>query len=245
MSSLCPRGHRSDATDYCDVCGTLMTAPVFVAPAPPPPSAAPAAFDPGATAVSGVAVGGGSAAGTGASKVCPACGAANPPATTFCGYCGAGLDAAPPVPPAAMVSASVAPSWEVVATADRAWFDTVRAEGLVFPTMHVDHRFTLSGNVVTIGRRSTRLGIYPDIDLSAAPEDIGVSRQHAVLRAMPDGAWAIVDPGSANGTYLNDDDRPLPTNQAVALADGDRIHIGAWTTITFRLVYTHLVDTSA
>jgi FHA domain/Double zinc ribbon len=236
MSVVCPRGHSSEAADYCDVCGTPMTAPVFVAPAPPPPSTAPPAFDPGATAVSGVAVGGSSIAGAGGGKVCPACGAGNPSGTTFCGDCGAILDAAPPVPLAEAAPAWVAPAWEVVATADEAWFDTVHAEGLAFPTMYLDRRFTLSGNVVTIGRRSTRLGIYPDIDLSAAPEDIGVSRQHAVLRATTDGAWAIVDPGSANGTYLNDDDRPLPTNQVVALADGDRIHVGAWTTITFHLV---------
>jgi pSer/pThr/pTyr-binding forkhead associated (FHA) protein len=127
------------------------------------------------------------------------------------------------------------PAWEAVATADRAWYDTVHAEGIAFPSRYLDRRFSLSGQLITIGRRSVRLGIYPDIDLSAAPEDIGVSRQHAVLRAAPGGVWSIVDPGSANGTYLNDDDQPVPTNQPVSLADGDRIHVGAWTAITFRI----------
>jgi hypothetical protein len=47
-----------------------------------------------------------------------------------------------------------------------------------------------------------------------------------------------VDPGSANGTRINDDSDPVTTNQPVALADGDQIHIGAWTTITVRKVGT-------
>jgi hypothetical protein len=53
-----------------------------------------------------------------------------------------------------------------------------------------------------------------------------------VLVRQPDGTWGVVDSGSANGTYLNDQLEPIPPNQLVPLAEGDRIHVGAWTTIT-------------
>jgi pSer/pThr/pTyr-binding forkhead associated (FHA) protein len=43
-----------------------------------------------------------------------------------------------------------------------------------------------------------------------------------------------VDPGSTNGTTLNDAPAAITPNTPVALADGDRIHLGAWTTITIR-----------
>jgi predicted component of type VI protein secretion system len=42
----------------------------------------------------------------------------------------------------------------------------------------------------------------------------------------------VVDLDSANGTYLNDSTDPLPANQPAKLAVGDRVHLGAWTTLT-------------
>jgi predicted component of type VI protein secretion system len=54
---------------------------------------------------------------------------------------------------------------------------------------------------------------------------------HAILLPQPDGTWAIVDPGSANGTTLNGASKPIEANQITPLHDGDRIHVGAWTTI--------------
>ena len=56
-------------------------------------------------------------------------------------------------------------------------------------------------------------GITPEIDLSGALEDLGVSRRDAVLMRQPDGTWALVDQGSANGTYLNYAPDPVPANQ--------------------------------
>jgi pSer/pThr/pTyr-binding forkhead associated (FHA) protein len=40
-----------------------------------------------------------------------------------------------------------------------------------------------------------------------------------------------VDPGSTNGTTVNGSADPIPVNVEVPLRDGDRIHIGVWTTI--------------
>jgi len=53
---------------------------------------------------------------------------------------------------------------------------------------------------------------------------------HAVLIAQPDGGWAILDPGSENGTIVNGTE--ITTGVRVPLRDGDRVHVGAWTVIT-------------
>ena len=52
--------------------------------------------------------------------------------------------------------------------------------------------------------------------------DASVSRHHAHLTREPDG-WRLRDLGSANGTYLNE----APVHDAVEVAHGDRIEIGA------------------
>ena len=52
------------------------------------------------------------------------------------------------------------------------------------------------------------------------------------LLRQDDGSYAVIDPGSSNGTTLNDDPTPIAPNTLVPLASGDRIHLGAWTTIT-------------
>jgi pSer/pThr/pTyr-binding forkhead associated (FHA) protein len=86
-----------------------------------------------------------------------------------------------------------------------------------------------------IGRRRGQSGEpTPEIDLTGVPQDPGISRLHAVLERRPDGGYAIRDLGSTNGTTLNDDPVPLGQETAVQLADGDRIRLGAWTTITVR-----------
>jgi pSer/pThr/pTyr-binding forkhead associated (FHA) protein len=61
--------------------------------------------------------------------------------------------------------------------------------------------------------------------------DPAVSRLHAVI--LPDGdAYVIVDKGSTNGTRINDDPVPIAPNVPSPLSEGDRVYLGAWTTIT-------------
>ena len=81
-----------------------------------------------------------------------------------------------------------------------------------------------------IGRRSAARPVEPEIDLADPPTDPGISRLHAVLIAGPDGAWSVLDPGSANGTLLNG--REIPVGDLIRLRDGDRINLGLWTVIT-------------
>jgi pSer/pThr/pTyr-binding forkhead associated (FHA) protein len=123
-----------------------------------------------------------------------------------------------------------------VVTADRAYYDSVRAAGgpdagaISFPAYCPQRRFRLSGTEVRVGRRSASRGIDPEIDLTGPPTDPGVSRLHAVLIEAADGTWSVVDPGSENGTLVNG--KEIPPGEAMPLHDGDRIHLGAWTALT-------------
>jgi pSer/pThr/pTyr-binding forkhead associated (FHA) protein len=116
--------------------------------------------------------------------------------------------------------------------ADQTYFERVEADGVNFPVGGTDRRFCLVRDRASIGRRSASRGIYPDIDLSGPPTDTGVSHLHAVLVRGVGDNWAIIDPGSTNGTYLNDSLEAIPTDELIPVAEGDRIHIGAWTTLT-------------
>ncbi|WP_068056611.1 FHA domain-containing protein [Nocardia xishanensis] len=212
----CPEGHRSAALDYCDVCG---------APVGEPPT-------------------------TVAAPRCPACGV--PSGGRFCEECGHDSALSPlpdqtapdPFPrevtPAAAEPATVRASpviWIATVTADRAFYDRVLArEGpdadrVEFPAYYPPRRITLRGNEILIGKRSVSQGLHPGIDLGIAPADVGVSRAHALLHLTPTGL-TVTDLGSTNGTSLNDSDDLIPAEQPVALRSGDRVHVGAWTTIT-------------
>jgi pSer/pThr/pTyr-binding forkhead associated (FHA) protein len=128
--------------------------------------------------------------------------------------------------------------WTAVVTADRAYYDRVIAEGgpdaptIEFPGYCPERRFRLSGQEMRIGRRSVSRGLEPEIDLTGPPTDPGVSHLHAVLMAEPDGGWAVLDPGSANGTIVNDGE--IAAGVRVPLHDGDRVCVGAWTVLTIR-----------
>ncbi|MFL6141403.1 MAG: FHA domain-containing protein, partial [Labedaea sp.] len=165
----------------------------------------------------------------------------------FCEECGHDSLAAPPprashpsTPDAAPKAPAGQPVWTATVSADRAYYDSViaaggpDADGIAFPPYCPERYFPLRGNRITIGRRSTSRGTNPDIDLTGPPEDPGVSHLHAVL-IRQDNALSVVDVGSSNGTTVNDSQLPLRTNVAHPLANGDKVHLGAWTTITLRL----------
>jgi len=232
----CPKGHTSTATDYCDECGApIGGAPPAVAPSSVAPSTvAPAVVEP-------------------AGDPCPEC--ATPRDGRFCEVCGHDFlaepapGATPPVSPSTPVEATsestVEPvagttgTWRAVVVADRAYYDRMRAEAepdaepVAFPLYCPERRFGLTGTEVLIGRRSRSRGIEPAIDLTGPPEDAGISHTHALLLATATG-WNVVDLDSANGTYLNDATEPIPPHQPVPLTAGDRVHLGAWTTLTIQ-----------
>jgi hypothetical protein len=127
--------------------------------------------------------------------------------------------------------------WAVVIGPDREYFMAMmhrsgpEAAGLNLPAYAPEQHMPLTGNQVTIGRRRHSTGESPDIDLSVPPEDPGVSHQHAILVQQPDGGWAVVDQNSTNGTTLNGGDEPIQPFVPIPLGVGDRVHVGAWTTI--------------
>ncbi|MEW1719320.1 FHA domain-containing protein [Streptomyces sp. NPDC093109] len=144
-------------------------------------------------------------------------------------------------PPPPMPSAPSAPAtWTAVIGPDRDYFMAMmqrsgpEATGLNLPAYSPEQRLQLSGNQVAIGRRRHSTGESPEIDLSVPPEDPGVSHQHAVLVRQPDGSWSVVDQNSTNGTTLNGAEDPIQPYVPIPLKDGDRVHVGAWTTITIR-----------
>ncbi|MGW2261244.1 FHA domain-containing protein [Streptomyces sp. NPDC001780] len=130
--------------------------------------------------------------------------------------------------------------WTAVIAPDREYFMAMmtrsgpEATGLNLPAYSPEQHLPLSGSQVTIGRRRHSTGESPDIDLSVPPEDPGVSHQHAILVHQPDGSWAVVDQNSTNGTTLNGGEDPIQPYVPIPLKDGDRVHVGAWTTITIR-----------
>jgi hypothetical protein len=220
----CPEGHDSTSTDFCDVCGLALSgAPAASSAAAPAASSAPAAVaEPDET--------------------CPECG--EPRTGRFCEGCSydfvAGAGHAP-VASARPVPVAAAPGgWTAIVRADREYFDAVQQQDgpdiptITFPQYCPDRLFVLSGKEMRIGRTSRSRGLTPEIDLTGPPQDPGISHLHAMLLAQDDGGWALVDPGSTNGTTINDDPQPIANDVPVPVKDGDRIHLGAWTTITLQ-----------
>ncbi|WP_327283477.1 MULTISPECIES: FHA domain-containing protein [unclassified Streptomyces] len=131
-------------------------------------------------------------------------------------------------------------AWSATIGPDRSYFMAMmhrsgpEAAALNLPAYSPEQHLPLSGGQITIGRRRASTGESPDIDLSVPPEDPGVSHQHAVLVQQPDLSWAVVDQNSTNGTTINGGEESIQPYVPIPLSDGDRVHVGAWTTITIR-----------
>jgi hypothetical protein len=238
----CRNGHESETPDFCDECGVPIEGG---APAPrpaavsgveaPPVSAPPDAGFPG--------------------EFCPLCG--TPRTGRFCEEDGhdfvvSGSAPAPPAPSAPTPAAPPAPDvavpdpggngWVVTVEADRRYYESVLArEGpdigeVSFPNYYPRAEIPLAGAEIRIGRRRVRGSTPPpQVDLAGPPLDPGVSHLHAVLLPLPDEqggeGWSVLDPGSTNGTTINYSDDPIALDTVVPLREGDRVHVGAFTTL--------------
>jgi hypothetical protein len=148
-----------------------------------------------------------------AAERCPGCGASLMEDDRFCEDCGYDFEAGAP---------SALPAigrWTAVVSADREQFERFAAGGIEFPPSFAPRVLPLDAAEIPLGR-------------DEVGGDPAVSRLHAVLIRRADGAYAVVDRGSSNGTFLNDEPSPIPANVPVPLDAGDRVHLGAWTTIT-------------
>jgi hypothetical protein len=209
MTVVCPRGHQSKATDYCDQCGARIAGgsaaggTTQVLPVVEEVDTSPAARR----------------------EPCPVCGAPRSGDDRYCEGCGYDFLGPPPAPA----------TWEAIVTADRAQFERLAVTGVSFPAGYVERRFALADGENRIGRsRGHPDEKAPEIDLATAPVDPGISRLHAMVERRADGAIVVRDLGSTNGTTVNDDPAPIAPQTAIPVADGDRIRVGAWTTITLR-----------
>ncbi len=156
------------------------------------------------------------------STSCAACGHGVQPGEQFCERCGTSVPSG--------TEGRAAGTWVAVVTADPDYFAALAPVGFSYPTTSIPARtIALEHHEVTIGRRTDA-----HIDLSAPIEDPAASRTHASLLRQPDGSYAVVDLESANGTCVNGDFTPIDPHVLIPVADGDRIHVGAWTTITAR-----------
>ena len=224
MSATCPNGHVSSTDDYCDQCG----APIAAAPSTPSPAASRPA---GAAPSTDDEVETSAAA---RQQPCPKCGSARTSDDRYCESCGYDFVTAAPVD-AASPNGPTAAVWEAVAAADRGQFDRLAPEGVEFPAGYTARNFPLTGELMRIGRvHGGAPGQGPEINLAGAPEDPAISHVHAALERQADGSYVVRDLGSTNGTTVNDDATPLSADVAVPLTDGDRIRVGAWTTLTLR-----------
>ncbi|MGO9958447.1 MAG: FHA domain-containing protein [Solirubrobacteraceae bacterium] len=217
MTATCPNGHVSATDDYCDQCGARI-------------GAAATASQPASTAQLAAAPGAGEATPPPQpAESCPRCATARRGDDRYCEGCGYDFASSPS-------AVGVAATWEAVASADRALFDRISPEGVSFPDAYVERRFPLTAEEVRIGRGHGQPppGTELAINLAGSPEDLAISHIHAVLERQADGSYSLRDLGSTNGTTINDDPTPVSADAAAPLSDGDRIHIGAWTTITLR-----------
>jgi hypothetical protein len=203
--ATCPVGHESATHDYCDQCGRPVVVPGAADIEEPDPSLV--------TQVRRLPP---------PSEPCPACHTARHADDQYCEECGYDFEAATPVEWL----------WRVTVSADRARFDALRPDDLVFPVDAPTLTVMLDEASVTVGRRSPARGIEPDIGLGGRYDDPGVSRRHLRFDRTADGSYAVVDCGSANGTTVNDLLERIAPDTPVTLEHGDRVHLGAWTTIT-------------
>lgn len=240
--NVCPAGHDTAATDYCDVCGIAMG------------DRSSAAGDAGADATGTLPV----TPTAPDTTSCPNCSAANPANALFCEACGydftTGTMPRPLNPldvssaPASTPATGAAPAAPVDPNPAPALADAWVAEIWIDPDWYADQKSTdplpspglptvvpLKHTSVLIGRASRSRNITPDIDLSS---DNGISRRHAQLTT--DGTrWWVEDLGSSNGTYVGGSvgalpSSPVPVGQKKEIASDDRIYVGAWTRIVVR-----------
>jgi FHA domain len=158
-------------------------------------------------------------------NLCPVCKNKNELEAIVCGYCGAALDD-PFIDPGAKTKTTdmqaLTPEqirdWVIDKAAVPDGGIAVYVEGASNPA-YID-----SNREFVIGRKvgTTSEGL---LDLSpSGGYHLGVSRRHAVIRRK-EHAYEVVDLGSANGTWLNDE-RLLP-HKPYPLDSGSHLRLGS------------------
>ena len=149
---------------------------------------------------------------------CHNCGHRNPEGVNFCSSCGAALLA-----DGDDATITLHPADEGETTEDYPDVTSVEiphGAGVLVVTRgpNIGARYLLGEDVVKAGR-------HPESDIFL--DDITVSRRHVEITPSGDGAYALRDVGSLNGTYVNRE-----RIEEAELSPGDEVQIGK-----FKLVY--------
>jgi hypothetical protein len=165
---------------------------------------------------------------------CPECETPRVGDDRFCEGCRFDFVTGTASTPAVGVGLAAPTTWHLEVCADRAYFERLQPDGVEFPVERPPLAVALEQPEVRIGRASRSRGTAPELDLGGEPIDPAISHLHAAFVRADDGSYSVVDRGSTNGTCLNDSTEPIEPGVLHPVGDGDRVHIGAWTTITVR-----------
>lgn len=240
---MCPNGHQSASSDYCDTCGVPIAEGAPAAPATG--EGTPTLVPGGAAATPDVPPD------APQPQACPNCGSESSPTALFCEACGydftTGTMPRPPDPAQAnlgqgetpatspgSLATAIAPEWVAELWVDPDWYAEQDSDEPC-PSPGLPVVVPLASQSVLVGRPSKSRNIHPDVDCTS---DTGVSRRQAQLST--DGQrWWVEDLQSSNGTYVGPASGPLPTvaippGQRRELGDDDRVYIGTWTRLVVR-----------
>ena len=240
--AVCPNGHDSQSSDYCDTCGAPISQNAAAASGAATPQGGATASTPEAEP-----------------ETCPSCGADKTASALFCEACGydfttgtmprsaqpvgegaveaegqatadAGASASAPTPLAQPIGAE----WVVEVWVDPDWYSS-QGSSDPCPSPGLPSTVLLRAKSVLVGRPSTSRNIHPEVDLTGDP---GVSRRQAQLTT--DGQrWWVEDLQSSNGTYVGPASGPLPVDPIAPgtrheFSEDDRVYVGAWTRLVVR-----------
>jgi hypothetical protein len=141
---------------------------------------------------------------------CQECGFQNPEAANYCSRCGALLQK----------GESAIETTQTLSAEEIGDLEHELTVGLEGPALVVRSGGGRAGESFRPAGARTRIGRSPDCDIFL--DDVTVSRNHAVL-VERDGAYAVEDQGSLNGTFVNRrriDNAPL--------GNGDELQIGKY-----------------
>ena len=141
---------------------------------------------------------------------CQECGFQNPESANYCSRCGA------------LLSKGEQASETTQALSAEEVGDTMHDEmgGIECPALVVRSGGGRAGESFKPAGPRTRIGRSPDCEIFL--DDVTVSRNHAVL-VEEDGAYAVEDQGSLNGTFVN-----RKRIDRAPLHEGDELQVGKY-----------------
>jgi hypothetical protein len=174
-------------------------------------------------------------------NICPICKETNEPEAVFCRHCGAVLED-PFADPKAGTKTTNMPTvvpenigdWSINKSAVPEQGIAVYIDGEFNPT------YQDSKTEFVIGRKAETSSLASEAFLDLAPRGgyaRGISRRHAVIKRTEHG-YEILDLGSVNGTWLNDE--RLTPQKYYPLASGSHLRLGS---MRLFVLYNPLTET--